>query len=167
MGIRKRFRDFRDWCPQPPSRLPMKIRMTSRPVAVAITAGLILVIGFSLIYAEYVLTHPTLTPLQTPTATSIPTPTPTDTPTPTPSPSITPVSSPLITQTSSPSTTPGLPHSTPILLYSETTYPEKINASQGTTQQLNLTLKSMCSSEIAIPIENLTIEGYTSAIRWL
>ena len=58
------------------------------------------------------------------------------------------------------------PTPTPPLLYNEANFPQYMNASQGTTQQLNLTLTSMCSSEIAIPIENLTINGYTSIINY-
>lgn len=46
--------------------------------------------------------------------------------------------------------------------------PENINASQDTTQKVNLTFTStkQLSSEIAIHIENLTIVSYTSAISY-
>jgi hypothetical protein len=56
------------------------------------------------------------------------------------------------------------PESTPPLLYLASI--SNINASQDTTQQLNLTLTSICSTEIEIPIENLTINGYTSATSY-
>ena len=56
------------------------------------------------------------------------------------------------------------PAGTPPILYFSSVSPQNINASLGTTQQVNLTLTSYCSSEIAIPIENLTINGYTSTI---
>ena len=59
-----------------------------------------------------------------------------------------------------------LPASTPLLLYISRISPQIINASQGTTQQVNLTFTSMCSTEIAIPIENLTINGYTIGISY-
>jgi hypothetical protein len=57
------------------------------------------------------------------------------------------------------------PAGTPPLLYSNN-FPQPINASQGTTQQVNLTLTSYQSPEIAIPIENIMIAGYTSAIYY-
>jgi hypothetical protein len=55
------------------------------------------------------------------------------------------------------------PAGAPPLLYSNN-FPQPINASQGTTQQVNLTFTSYQSPEIAIPIENIMIAGYTSAI---
>ncbi len=54
------------------------------------------------------------------------------------------------------------PVSTPPILCTSSI--SDINASQGSAQQVNLNLTSICSSELAIPIENLTIVGYTSAI---
>ena len=42
MGLRKRFRDFRDWCPQPPDRLPSKLKRYSMPIAAAASVTLIL-----------------------------------------------------------------------------------------------------------------------------
>ena len=42
MDIRKRFRDFRDWCPQPPDRLPTKLKRYSMPIAAAASVTLIL-----------------------------------------------------------------------------------------------------------------------------
>jgi hypothetical protein len=58
------------------------------------------------------------------------------------------------------------PASTPPLLYTPSISPQIINASQGSTQQVNLTLTSICSAEIVIPIENLTINGYTTATSY-
>jgi len=37
-----------------------------------------------------------------------------------------------------------------------------LNVTQGSTQQINYTLASMCSSQITIPIENLTLTSYDS-----
>ncbi len=58
------------------------------------------------------------------------------------------------------------PASTPPLLYTSSISPQIINATQGTIQQVNLTLTSLCSTKIAIPIENLTINGYTIGTRY-
>ncbi len=58
------------------------------------------------------------------------------------------------------------PASTPPLLYTPSISPQIINASQGSTQQVNLTLTSLCSTKIAIPLENLTINGYTIGISY-
>ena len=55
-----------------------------------------------------------------------------------------------------PTSTPQLP------LYFASVSPQNINASQGTTQQVNLNLTSYCPSEIAITNESLTINGYTN-----
>ena len=52
---------------------------------------------------------------------------------------------------------------TPLPLYSPSITPY-FNASQDTTQQVNLTLTSTCPSEIAIPVENLAVVGYTSKV---
>jgi len=46
MGLRKRLRDFRDWCPQPPGRLPTKLKRYSMPIAAAVMATLILSVSF-------------------------------------------------------------------------------------------------------------------------
>ena len=60
------------------------------------------------------------------------------------------------------------PISTPPLLYTSNISAQNNsnieNATQGTTQQLNLILTSICSTEIAILIESFMIVGYTSAI---
>ena len=46
MGLRKRFRDFRNWCPQPPDRLPSKLKRYSMPIAAIVTASIILSVSF-------------------------------------------------------------------------------------------------------------------------
>jgi outer membrane protein assembly factor BamB len=46
MGARKRFRDFRDWCPQPPDRLHLKLKRYSMPIAAVVSATLILSVSF-------------------------------------------------------------------------------------------------------------------------
>lgn len=46
MGLRKRFRDFRDWCPQPPDRLPTKLNRHSMPIAAIVTVSIILSVSF-------------------------------------------------------------------------------------------------------------------------
>ena len=40
MSIRKRFKEFRNWCPQPPSRLPTKLKNYSTPFAIALVVTL-------------------------------------------------------------------------------------------------------------------------------
>ena len=45
MGVRKRLKDFRDWCPQTPDRLPTKLKRYSMPIAAVVTATLILSIS--------------------------------------------------------------------------------------------------------------------------
>jgi len=50
---------------------------------------------------------------------------------------------------------------TPPTLYFSSVSPQNITASQGTTLLVNLTLTSYCSSEIAVPIKDFTINGYT------
>ena len=42
MSLRKRFRDFRGWCPQPAGRLNTKVVRHSMPIAVMLTTALIL-----------------------------------------------------------------------------------------------------------------------------
>ena len=63
------------------------------------------------------------------------------------------------------------PRSTPATLYmhkvslqNTSVETDVINASQGTTQQLNLTLISWHSPKISIPIENLKITAYNSTV---
>jgi len=51
-------------------------------------------------------------------------------------------------------------------LWYEDNFPQNINASQGTTQQVNLTLTSRCPTEIVVPFENLTIYSYYSDVDY-
>ncbi len=46
MQLRKRLKDFRNWCPQPPDRLPTKLKRYSMPIAAVVTATLILSVSF-------------------------------------------------------------------------------------------------------------------------
>jgi hypothetical protein len=59
MGLRKRFRDFRDWCPQPPDRLPTKIKRYSMPIAAVFTVTLIFSVSF-FVFSSSVMSHPSL-----------------------------------------------------------------------------------------------------------
>ena len=58
MGLRKRFRDFRDWCPQPPDRLPTKLKHYSAPIAILLTVTLFAA-SFSIFYSSSVF-HPSV-----------------------------------------------------------------------------------------------------------
>ena len=65
------------------------------------------------------------------------------------------------------------PVSTPILLYNYMVYSNTgvftstLNASQGLTQQLNLTLTAMnFSPSIAVPIDNIKLTAYNSTINY-
>ena len=46
MGLRKRFRDFRDWCPQPPDSVSVKLKRYSVPMAAVLTVSLVLSASF-------------------------------------------------------------------------------------------------------------------------
>jgi hypothetical protein len=50
MGIRKRLKDFRNWCPQPPNPLPTKLKQYTVPIAILLTATL-LAASFSIFYS--------------------------------------------------------------------------------------------------------------------
>ncbi len=65
------------------------------------------------------------------------------------------------------------PASTPIILYTSIISSENsasindvLNASQGTNQEVNLTLSSITSAKIEIPIENLKLTAYNSTIDY-
>ena len=62
MGLRKRLRDFRNWCPQPPDRLPSKLKRYSVPIAVAVAATLVLTVSFTM-FSSIFLSHPSTPPL--------------------------------------------------------------------------------------------------------
>lgn len=79
MGIRKRIKDFRNWCPQPPDRLPAKLKSYSAPIAVVLAAALIFGVSFSLFSSEFTFNH---TVPQVPVIETTPKPSPTPTATP-------------------------------------------------------------------------------------
>ena len=58
MGLRKRFRDFRDWCPQPPNPFSSKLKHYSAPVAIVLTIALFTA-SFSVFYYSAQV-HPSL-----------------------------------------------------------------------------------------------------------
>ena len=57
MGIRKRIKDFRNWCPQTPDRLPTKLKSYSAPIAVVLAATLIFGVSFSLLSSQFIFSH--------------------------------------------------------------------------------------------------------------
>lgn len=59
MSVRKRFRDFRNWYPQPPTPLPTKLKRYSMPIAAMITATLIFTVSFS-VYTSSLMSHPSI-----------------------------------------------------------------------------------------------------------
>jgi len=59
MGLRKKFRDFRDWCPQPSDRLSTKLKRYSMPIAAVITTTLILSVSF-FAFSSSITSHPLL-----------------------------------------------------------------------------------------------------------
>ncbi len=62
MGVRKRLRDFRNWCPQPPMPLSTKLKRYSVPIAAAITVTLIFSISFS-VFSSSMISHPSVLPV--------------------------------------------------------------------------------------------------------
>jgi len=68
MGVRKRIRDFKDWCPQAPGLLPTKLKSYSAPIAVVLAATLIFGFSFSLFSSQFTLYHdlPKVPVIQTP-----------------------------------------------------------------------------------------------------
>ena len=50
MGIRKRLKKIKDWCPQPPNPLPKKLKQYTVPIAIMLTATL-LAASFSIFYS--------------------------------------------------------------------------------------------------------------------
>jgi outer membrane protein assembly factor BamB len=59
MNVRKRFNDFRNWCPQPPNRLPTKLKRYSVPIAAVFTVTLIFSVSF-FVFSSSFLFHPSL-----------------------------------------------------------------------------------------------------------
>lgn len=52
MGLRKRLKDFKDWCPQPHSPLPSKLKRYSAPIAIVLTITLFTA-SFTIFYLGY------------------------------------------------------------------------------------------------------------------
>jgi hypothetical protein len=69
MDLRKRFSDFRNWCPQPPTPLPTKLKRYSMPIAAVITATLIFSVSFS-VFSSSLMAHPSLPQIVIPLASS-------------------------------------------------------------------------------------------------
>ena len=59
MGLRKRFRDFRDWCPEPPDRFPAKLKRYSMPIVAVVTVTLILSMSF-FVFSSSLISNPTV-----------------------------------------------------------------------------------------------------------
>src|ERR1700690_3063230 len=57
MSIRKLIKNFRNWCPQPPTSLPTKLKRYSMPIAAVITATLIFSVSFS-VFSSSIMSHP-------------------------------------------------------------------------------------------------------------
>jgi hypothetical protein len=64
MGLRKRFRDFRDWCLQPPDRMPSRLKRYSMPIVAALSVTLILSVSF-FVLSSNVLSSPPVPIFQT------------------------------------------------------------------------------------------------------
>jgi len=54
VGLRKRFKDFRDWCPQPPDRLPTKLKHYAMPIAAVAMVTLVLSMSFFVLSSSVV-----------------------------------------------------------------------------------------------------------------
>ena len=58
MGMRKKIKEIRNWCPQPPDRLPTKLKTYSTPIAVILVATLIFGISFTSLSSQLTLNQP-------------------------------------------------------------------------------------------------------------
>ena len=67
MGLRKRFRDFRDWCSLPPDRLPSKLKRYSMPIAAVVSMTIILSVSFFSISSTLISLPPPTVQTSTPT----------------------------------------------------------------------------------------------------
>jgi len=173
MGIRKRLKDFKDWCPQPPSRLPIKLRSHTVPIAVVCAAALVLGVFFMLPSSHLLPSQPITQPppAKTPTgnpptaASPAPTHTPTASPPVTESPeSPTPTSSPKFVVTPLPLISGSFsaldPKSNGAPGYAGT-----YNVSQGASLKVNWTIRSESGQPLSIPIENLSVAYYNSTVN--
>lgn len=57
MGVRKKIKDFRDWCPQPPDHLPAKLKRYSIPIAAVFTMTVIFSLSF-FVFSSGLMSHP-------------------------------------------------------------------------------------------------------------
>jgi hypothetical protein len=55
VGLRERIKFFKDWCPQPPDRLPTKQKSYSLPIVVVVAASLIFGVSLLLLSSQYTL----------------------------------------------------------------------------------------------------------------
>lgn len=62
MSIKKLIKNFRNWCPQPPTPIATKLRHYSIPIAAAITVTLVFSVSFSL-FSSNLISHPSALPL--------------------------------------------------------------------------------------------------------
>lgn len=59
MGLCKRFRDFRGWCPQPPDRLPNQLKKYTAPIAAVVTVSIILSVSF-FVFSSSLMSNPSV-----------------------------------------------------------------------------------------------------------
>ena len=57
MGVRRKFNDFRNWCPQPPRRLPTKLKRYSMPITAMLTVTIIFTVSF-LVFSSSLISFP-------------------------------------------------------------------------------------------------------------
>ena len=62
MNIRKKIKNLIDWCPQPPTPRASRLKRYSMPIAVAITATLILTVSFS-VFSSSLISNPSILPI--------------------------------------------------------------------------------------------------------
>jgi len=65
LGLRERLRDFMYWCPQPPDRLPAKLKHYSMPIAAVLTATIIISASFFIFSSSMIPRTALLLPLLT------------------------------------------------------------------------------------------------------
>jgi hypothetical protein len=58
MGMRKRIKEIKNWCPQQPDRLPTKLKTYSTPIAVVLVTTLIFGISFTLFSSQIAINQP-------------------------------------------------------------------------------------------------------------
>ena len=58
MGMRKRIKEIKNWCPQQPDRLPTKLKTYSTPIVVVLATTLIFGISFTLLSSQFAINQP-------------------------------------------------------------------------------------------------------------